>query len=136
MKCIPCGLIGGWGSHPQSLGVVERLSDTFHWRMRTVVEGKKLSTDLQARIRAFFWPTALIAVLVARTLVSFTAEPDSPLLAYGGISYFVLLLLASGFVISNAIQNTLGSRSFWVLLAIGYSLWALDQWIFFYHLFI
>jgi PAS domain S-box-containing protein len=104
--------------------------------MRTIVEAKWLSSDLQARIRALFWPTALIAILVVRALVSFTAKPDSPLLAYGSISYFLLLLIAGGFVISNAIRNTLGSRSFWVLLAIGYSLWALDQWIFLYHQFV
>jgi PAS domain S-box-containing protein len=100
------------------------------------VEAKWLSSDLQARSRALFWPTALIAILVVRALVSFTARPDSPLLAYGGISYFLLLLIAGSFVISNAIRKTLGSRSFWVLLAFGYSLWALDQWIFLYHQFI
>jgi PAS domain S-box-containing protein len=100
------------------------------------VEAKWLSSDLQARIRALFWPTALIAILVVRALVSFTAKPDSPLLAYGSVSYFLLLLIAGSFVVSNAIRNTLGSRSFWVLLAIGYSLWALDQWIFLYHQFV
>jgi PAS domain S-box-containing protein len=102
----------------------------------TVVEEKWLSSDLQVRIRALFWPTALIAILLVRALVSFIAKPNSPLLAYGSVSYFLLLLLAAGFVISNAIRNTLGSRSFWVLLAIGYSLWALDQWIFLYHQFV
>jgi PAS domain S-box-containing protein len=104
--------------------------------MRTIVEAKWLSSDLQVRIRAFFWPTALVAILVVRALVTLTAKPGSPLLAYGSLSYFLLLVIAAGFVISNAIRNTLGSRSFWVLLAIGYSLWALDQWIFLYHQFI
>ncbi len=100
------------------------------------MEAKWLSSDLQVRIRALFWPTALIAILLLRALVSFTAKPDSPLLAYGSVSYFLLLLLAAGFVITNAIRNTLGSRSFWVLLAVGYSMWALDQWIFLFHQFI
>ena len=57
-------------------------------------------------------------------------------MAYGGISYFLLLLLATGFALRNGIQNTLGSRPFWVLLAIGYSLWVLDQSIFLYHQFV
>lgn len=100
------------------------------------MELRGLSADLQIRIRALFWPAALLAILLVRALVSFTAKPDSPWLAYGSVSYFLLLLMASGFVISNAIRNTLGSRSFWVLLAIGYGLWALDQWIFVYHQFI
>jgi PAS domain S-box-containing protein len=100
------------------------------------VEAKWLFSDLQPRVKAHFWPAALIAILVLRALVSFTARPHSPLLPYGSVSYFLLLLLAAGFGISNAVRNTLGSRSFWVLLAIGFSLWALDQSIFVYHQFI
>ena len=57
-------------------------------------------------------------------------------MSYGGISYFLLLLLATGLAIRNGNLNTLGSRPFWVFLAIGYSLWALDQWIFLYHEFV
>ena len=54
-------------------------------------------------------------------------------MSYGSISYFLLLLLATGFALRNGIQNTLGVRPFWVLLAIGYTLWALDQSVFLYH---
>jgi PAS domain S-box-containing protein len=100
------------------------------------LELRGLLSNLQLLVKSIFWPTVLIAILVVRALVSFLAKPDSPLLAYGGISYFLLLLMASGFVISNAIQNTLGSRRFWVLLAIGFCLWGLDQWVFLYHEFV
>jgi PAS domain S-box-containing protein len=92
--------------------------------------------NLRVRLRPLYWPAALIAVLVLRAVVSFAAKPNSPLLAYGGISYFILLLLATGFAIRNGVQNTLGSRPFWVFLAIGYSLWTLDQSIFIYHEFV
>ncbi|HJY90291.1 MAG TPA: PAS domain S-box protein, partial [Candidatus Acidoferrum sp.] len=51
----------------------------------------------------------------------------------GGILYLLLLLLATGFAIRNAIENTLGSRPFWVFLAIGTGLWALGQWIYVYY---
>ncbi len=55
---------------------------------------------------------------------------------YGSVSYFLLLLLATGFALRNGIQNMLGSRPFWLLLALGYSLWVVDQWIFLYHQFV
>ena len=72
---------------------------------------------------------------MVKAAVSFAAKPGSTILSYGSISYFLLLLLAAGFAIRNGIQNTLGSRPFWVLLALGSSLWVLDQWIFLYHQF-
>ena len=95
-----------------------------------------LSSHLGVRLRSLSWPIALIAVLVVRAAVSFAAKPGSTILSYGSISYFLLLLLAAGFAIRNGIQNTLGSRPFWVLLALGSSLWVLDQWIFLYHQFV
>ena len=95
-----------------------------------------LSSHLGVRLRLLSWPTALIAILAVRTVVSFAAKPGSTVLSYGSVSYFLLLLLATGFAIRNGIQNTLGSRPFWVLLALGYSLWTLDQWIFLYHQFV
>lgn len=100
------------------------------------MEERSASSALYLRLKPLFWPTALGAILLVRGLVSFTAKPDSPLLAYGSVSYFLLLFIGAGFVISNAIRNTMGSRSFWVLLAIGYSLWVFDQSIFLYHQFV
>ncbi len=67
-----------------------------------------LSKNLGIRPGALSWPSALIAILIVRGVVSFTAKPGSSLLAYGGINYFVLLLLATGFAIRDGIQNTLG----------------------------
>ena len=93
-------------------------------------------SNLRVRLRPLCWPAALIAILVVRAAISIAAKPGSPLLAYGGISYFLLLLLATGVAIRNGVQNTLGNRPFWVFLAIGYSLWSLDQWVFVYHEFV
>jgi PAS domain S-box-containing protein len=95
-----------------------------------------LSKNLGIRPGALSWPSALIAILIVRAVVSFTAKPGSSLLAYGGISYFLLLLLATGFAIHNGVQNTLGGRPFWVFLGIGYGLWVLDQSIFLFHEFV
>jgi hypothetical protein len=94
---------------------------------------ERLSKNLGIQRGALFWPYALSAIWVLKAVVSFAAKPGSSLLAYGGISYFFLLLLATGFAIRNGIQNTLGGRPFWVLLGIGYGLWVLDQSIFVYY---
>ncbi len=97
---------------------------------------ERLSKNLGIRLGSLSWPSALIAILIVRGVFSFTAAPGSSLLAYGGISYFLLLLLATGFALRNGIQNTLGGRPFWMLLGIGYGLWVLDQSIFVFHQFV
>ena len=62
-----------------------------------------------------------------KAVLSLAVKPGSFLVSYSGISYFLLLLLATGFAIRNGIRQTFGSRPFWALLAIGYGLWALNQ---------
>jgi len=119
-----------------SLGVCKHFDWDASWAKGVFVEPKRLSSNRGVRLRSVYWPAALIAILVVRAVVSYAAKPGSHLLSYGSISYFLLLLLAAGFAIRNAIQNALGSRPFWVLLALGYSLWAFDQSIFLYHEFV
>ncbi len=80
-----------------------------------------------------FWPATLFAIVLLKAGLSLALKPDSFLVTYLGVPYFLLLLLAMGFAVRNAIGNTLGGRKFWVLLAIGYGLWVLDQWIFLYY---
>ena len=62
-----------------------------------------------------------------KAVLSLAVKPGSFLVSYSGISYFLLLLLATGFAFRNGIRQTLGSRPFWLLLAIAYGLWALNQ---------
>jgi len=68
----------------------------------------------------------LIGIVVIKAGLSFDVKPGSFLVLYSGISYFLLQLLTTSFAIRNGIQNTLGRRPFWVLLAITYGLWSLD----------
>jgi PAS domain S-box-containing protein len=91
------------------------------------------SSKLGIGLRFVSWPTALIGIVFIKAVLSLAVKPGSFLVSYSGISYFLLLLLATSFSIRNGIQNTLGSRPFWVLLAFAESLWTLDQCLFLYY---
>jgi PAS domain S-box-containing protein len=88
---------------------------------------KPFSSNLGIKLRFSSWPTALIGIVVIKAVLSLAVKPGSFLVSYSGISYFLLLLLATGFAIRNGIRQTLGGRPFWVLLAVAYGLWALNQ---------
>src|SRR5215469_10786357 len=79
------------------------------------------------------WRTALIGIVAIKAILALAVKPGSFLVSYSGISYFILLLLASSFAVRNATQKTLGSRRFWVLLAIAGGLWGLHQWLNLYY---
>jgi signal transduction histidine kinase len=93
----------------------------------------RLAPKSQSRLEFFPWPTLLIGIVLARAVLPFVVKPDSVLLSFSPIAYFLLLLLATSFAIRNAIQNTLGTRFFWVSVAAAYSIWALNQSIFLYY---
>jgi len=70
---------------------------------------------------------------VIKAVLLLAVKPGSLLFSYSGISYFLLLLLAACFAIRNGVQNTQGSRLFWLFLAIAYGLWSLDQGLFLFY---
>jgi PAS domain S-box-containing protein len=94
---------------------------------------KRFLLNFGPELRFYSWPTALIGIVVVKAVLSLAVKPGSFLVSYSGISYFLLLLLATGFAIRNGIRQTLGSRSFWLLLAIAYGLWALNQGLTLYY---
>jgi PAS domain S-box-containing protein len=94
---------------------------------------KRFSSNVGTGLRFSLWPTALFGILVIKAVLSLGVKPGSFLLSYSGISYFLLLFLATCFAIRNGIQNTLGRRPFWVLLALAYALWALHQCLTLYY---
>src|SRR5208282_5721931 len=98
-----------------------------------MVSGLRSSTNPGIGLRVFSWPTALIGIVVIQAILSLAVKPGSFFFSYSGISYFLLLLLATSFAVRNAKKSTLGSRPFWVFLAIAYGLWALDQGLFIYY---
>jgi PAS domain S-box-containing protein len=94
----------------------------------------RFSSDPGGKARFTFWPAALVSIVAIKASLALALKPDSFLIPYVvGIPCFLLLLLATGFAIRNGIENTLGSRQFWALLAFGYGLWALNQWIYLYY---
>ena len=73
------------------------------------------------------WPAALIGMVVIKAILSLAVKPGSFVVSYSGISYFLLLMLATGFAIRNAIRNVLGGRLFWALLGVAFALWGANQ---------
>jgi PAS domain S-box-containing protein len=90
-------------------------------------------SSLGTGLRFSSWLTALIGIVVFKAVLSLDMKPGSFLVDYSGISYFLLLFLATCFAIRNGIEKRLGTRPFWLFLAIAYGLWALDQWLFLYY---
>ncbi len=95
--------------------------------------GKRFSSNFGTGLRFSFWPTALIGIIAIKAILSLDVKPGSFVLSYSGISYLLLLLLATGFALRNGIQNTLGRRPFWLFLAIADGLWALHQCVTLYY---
>jgi len=79
------------------------------------------------------WSKALLGIVFVKAILSLAAKPGPFVVSYSGISYFLLLLTATVFASRNAVQNTLRSRPFWILLTIGYGLWALHQFLNIYY---
>src|SRR5208282_1071390 len=94
---------------------------------------ERFSSSLGMGLISSPWPAVLIGIVALKFFLSLALKQGSLLAASSKISYFLLLLLATGFAIDNAIQNRLGGRPFWVFLAIADGLWALDQWLYIYY---
>jgi signal transduction histidine kinase len=91
------------------------------------------SPSLGLRPRLLPWLILLVVILVVKITLSLTLRHSAFAVSYNTAVYFLLLLLATGLAIRNATRTTQGSRVFWVFLAGGFGLWAVDQWIYVYH---
>src|SRR5450631_290558 len=81
----------------------------------------------------FPWPALLAGILVIKAILSLTLRQSLGAARYNAVVYFLLLLLATGFAVRNAVQNIQGNRPFWVFLAAGTGLWSLDQVLYLYY---
>jgi hypothetical protein len=83
--------------------------------------------------RLSLWLSLLVGFLLVKVFLSFVLGLGNKLALYGSTAYFLLLLLATGFAIMNAVERAQGRRLFWAFIAAGYALWSLDQWLYLYY---
>ncbi len=91
------------------------------------------SVPRRLRFPLSLWSSVLVGFLILKAVLSLGLGLGEKLALYGSGAYFLLLLLATAFVILNAVEKTLGRRPFWVFISIGYGLWSLDQWLYIYY---
>jgi signal transduction histidine kinase len=72
---------------------------------------------------------ALLGLVAIKAALSVSVISVPFALSYSGISYLLLLLLATGFSIRNVIHSDSCTRPFWALLAAGCGLWAFHQFL-------
>lgn len=74
------------------------------------------------------WFFAAAAGTLACTIVSLTARQSLGLTVFGDMVGFLIMLVAGGVMLANALSRPGTERSFWGLMAFAFSLWAINQW--------
>ena len=73
------------------------------------------------------WFVAAAEITLAFTVVSLTAHKSAGLTAFADVGGLVVMLLAAGVMLSCAIRKPKPERGFWMLMTLGFSLWACNQ---------
>jgi signal transduction histidine kinase len=73
------------------------------------------------------WFVAAAGTTLAFSLVSLTAHKSAGLTAFADIGGLLVMLIAAGVTLASAIRNPSPERGFWVLMTMGFSLWACNQ---------
>ena len=107
------------------------------WLRRDVAAENRMTHQITA-IRYFglkiqFWPAVLISMLALKIVLSVVLKQGELAATYGGVCYFLFILLATLFSAVNALKNNRDGRIFWTFIAIGCALWLVDQWLFLYY---
>jgi PAS domain S-box-containing protein len=71
------------------------------------------------------WLAVGAVLLATQVVVWLTLRQGPALVAYYDISYLILLLLASGITLRNAVRSRQAARLFWSFLAAAFGVWAL-----------
>src|SRR6266852_4743269 len=78
--------------------------------------------------RRYRWFISAAAITLAYSVVSLTAHKSFGLTAFGDFFGVLIMLVASGVMLANAISRPGMERSFWGLMAFAFSLWVVNQW--------
>jgi signal transduction histidine kinase/multisubunit Na+/H+ antiporter MnhF subunit len=73
------------------------------------------------------WFVAAAGITLAFTIVSVTAHKSDGLTAFADVVGLLVMLVAAGITLTRAVRGPGAERSFWVLMALGFSLWASNQ---------
>jgi len=73
------------------------------------------------------WFVAAAGITLAFTVVSLTTHKSDGLTAFADVGGLVVMLLAAGVMLASAIRSPGPERGFWVLMTLGFSLWACNQ---------
>lgn len=76
---------------------------------------KGFPSSLGTGLRFSSWPTALIGIVVIKAVLSLALTPGSFLFDYSGISYFLLLFLATCFAIPQRNREQAGDSAILVV---------------------
>ena len=80
-----------------------------------------------APFREHRWFLAAAGITLAFSAVSLVAHPSLALTAFADLTGLLLMLAALGITLTNAGRRPGQERSFWALMALGFSCWVTNQ---------
>jgi hypothetical protein len=89
--------------------------------------------QLVARPQALRWICFSGAILGLLTILALTMRPGAVLTLVSTASRFLLMSVATLFALRNASKTREGARQFWIFVAAGYGLWAINVAIHIYY---
>ncbi len=78
-------------------------------------------------LRRHRWFVAAAGITLAFTAVSLLAHKSNALSVFADLTELLLMLIAAGVALANAFTRPRLERSFWVLMTLGFALWASNQ---------
>jgi PAS domain S-box-containing protein len=74
------------------------------------------------------WPWIAVGLVIAQAVIAATVKPGFGRTVYSTLSYFFILLLATGAAALNAYRSNRESRLFWSFVAAGCGVWSVVGW--------